>query len=87
MASRNGFINRYNKKREELVRIINKQHEIMKRILTFLLLAFALKANAQLLTFSSELGYFSNDENIATIKQVWEGYVNAVAKGSDTTPF
>ena len=59
----------------------------MKRILTFLLLAFALKANAQLLTFSSELGYFSNDENIATIKQVWEGYVNAVAKGSDTTPF
>ena len=59
----------------------------MKRILTFLLLAFALKANAQLLTFSSELGYFSNDENIATIQQVWEGYVNAVAKGSDTSPF
>lgn len=87
MTSRNGFINRYNKKREELVPIINKQHEIMKRILTFLLLAFALKANAQLLTFSSELGYFSNDENIATIQQVWEGYVNAVAKGSDTTPF
>lgn len=59
----------------------------MKRILTLLLLFFALKANAQLLTFSSELGYFSNDENITAIKQVWEGYVNAVAKGSDTTPF
>lgn len=57
----------------------------MKRILTLLLLVFTLKANAQLLTFSSELGYFSNDENITAIKQVWEGYVNAVAKGGDTT--
>ena len=60
---------------------------MMKRILTLLLLFFALKANAQLLTFSSELGYFGNDENMATIKQVWEGYINAVAKGGDTSPF
>ena len=59
----------------------------MKCIFTLLLLVFTLKANAQLLTFSSELGYFSNDENITAIKQVWEGYVNAVAKGNDTTPF
>lgn len=34
----------------------------MKRIITLLLLVFALKANAQRLTFSSELGYFSNDK-------------------------
>ena len=59
----------------------------MKRIITLLLLVFALKANAQRLTFSSELGYFSNDKNISAIKQVWEGYVNAVTKGGDTTPF
>ena len=59
----------------------------MKRIITLLLLVFALKANAQRLTFSSELGYFSNDKNISAIKQVWEGYVNAVTKGGNTTPF
>ena len=59
----------------------------MKRIITLLLLVFALKANAQRLNFSSELGYFSNDKNISAIKQVWEGYVNAVTKGGDATPF
>ena len=59
----------------------------MKRILTLLLLVFTLKANAQLLTFSSEVGYFNNDENITAIKQVWEGYVNAVAKGATQRRF
>lgn len=59
----------------------------MKRILTLLLLLFTLTTNAQLLTFSSEVGYFSHDENLTAIKQVWEGYVKAVIEGGDTTPF
>lgn len=43
--------------------------------------------NAQRLTFSSELGYFNDDENISTISQVWEGYINAIDTGSDTSNF
>lgn len=59
----------------------------MKRILLFLLLFFSLTTNAQRLTFSSELGYFSNDENINSIKKMWASYINAVAAENDTTPF
>lgn len=59
----------------------------MKHILTLLLLSLTLNTNAQPLSFSSELGYFNNDENIAAIKQVWEGYVNAVVGENDTTSF
>ena len=44
-------------------------------------------ANAQRLTFSSELGYFNKDENLSAISQVWESYINAIDTGSDISQF
>lgn len=42
---------------------------------------------AQRLTFSSELGYFCNDENIPTISKVWKNYIDAIDVNSDTSQF
>lgn len=50
-------------------------------------LLFSLDVNAQRLTFSSELGYFNNDENLSAISQVWNGYINAIDTGSDISQF
>ena len=44
-------------------------------------------AKAQRLTFSSELGYFCNDENISAISQVWRSYIDAIDTSSDTSQF
>lgn len=46
-----------------------------------------INANAQRLTFSSELGYFNKDENLSVISQVWKSYINAIDAGSDISQF
>ena len=46
-----------------------------------------LEVNAQRLTFSSELSYFSKDENLPTISRGWESYINAIDTGTDISPF
>ena len=65
----------------------------MKRIkLPYIIVAICallcvVDAKAQRLTFSSELGYFCNDENIPTISNVWKNYINAIDANSDTSQF
>ena len=64
----------------------------MKRPLVIIIVViFALfsivNIKAQRLIFSSELGYFSKDENLLAISQVWENYINAIDKGSDISQF
>ena len=65
----------------------------MKRIkLPYIIVAICallcvVDAKAQRLTFSSELGYFCNDENIPAISQVWKNYINAIDANFDTSQF
>ena len=65
----------------------------MKRIkLPYIIVAICallcvVDAKAQRLTFSSELGYFCNDENIPTISNVWRNYIDAIDTSSDTSHF
>ena len=65
----------------------------MKRIkLSYIIVAICallcvVDAKAQRLTFSSELGYFCNDENIPAISQVWKNYINAIDANFDTSQF
>ena len=60
---------------------------IIKSIFTFttVTLLFNFNAMAQRLTFSSELGYFNQDDNISTISHVWENYINAIDANADTS--
>ena len=65
----------------------------MKRIkLPYIIVAICallcvVDAKAQRLTFSSELGYFCNDENVPAISQVWKNYINAIDANFDTSQF
>ena len=65
----------------------------MKRIkLPYIIVAICallcvVDAKAQRLTFSSELGYFCNDENISAISKVWKNYIDAIDTSSDTSHF
>ena len=60
---------------------------IIKSIFTFttVTLLFNFNAMAQRLTFSSELGYFNQDDNISTISHVWENYINAIDANAGTS--
>lgn len=61
--------------------------KIIKSIFTFTIvtLLFNFTAMAQRLTFSSELGYFNQDDNISTISHVWGNYINAIDANADTS--
>ena len=52
-----------------------------------LLLLSIFDANAQRLTFSSEIGYFSNDKNLSSISQLWRDYIIAIDTASDTSQY
>ena len=61
--------------------------KFFKLTISIIYLLFSFHADAQRLTFSSELGYFNNDENLSAIGQVWREYINAIDTGSDTSQF
>ena len=46
-----------------------------------------IEAKPQRLTFSSELGYFCNDDNISTISRLWKEYIDAIDTNADTSLF
>lgn len=50
---------------------------------TTITLLFNFNAMAQRLTFSSELGYFNQDDNVPAISQVWGNYINAIDANTD----
>ena len=56
-------------------------------ICVFLCSILFIEAKAQRLTFSSELGYFCNDDNISTISRLWKEYIDAIDTTADTSLF
>ena len=56
-------------------------------ICVFLCSILFIEAKAQRLTFSSELGYFTNDENISIISKLWQDYIDAINTDSDTSQY
>lgn len=56
-------------------------------LITLCALLFCLEVNAQRLTLSSELGYFTSDENIPAISRVWTEYIQSLDLAADTSRF
>lgn len=56
-------------------------------ICVFLCSILFIEAKAQRLTFSSELGYFTNDENISIISKLWQDYIDAIDTDPDTSQY
>ena len=56
-------------------------------LITLCALLFCLEVNAQRLTLSSEMGYFTSDENIPAISRVWTEYIQSLDLAADTSRF
>ena len=61
--------------------------KFFKLTISIIYLLFSFHADAQRLTFSSELGYFNNDKNLSEISKVWQSYINAIDTNADTSHF